>query len=154
MLADTMRAMNIEAAKRLKEAARRAGYRSAAAFARAIGATEPTVRSHFNGNRSFDRADAKRYAAKINQAMPPGERPISAQWLLDGDEADVPPAPSAFLTQDQQSPAAGSDLERALLEKTILDVRAVFAAAGISDTELESKAIAKLFQERLAKAGR
>jgi hypothetical protein len=153
--------MNVQAANRLKEAARKAGYRTAAAFARAVGSEETTMRSHFNGNRSFNREDAKRYAAKINQSLPAGDPPVTWQWLLDGDEAGAPMVVRAAeeAVVPPQAPQAasvriGTEYERSVLEKTIIEVRTVFAAAGIDNPEAESKAITKLFEERRARLPR
>lgn len=70
--------MSDDAAKRLRDAAKGAGYESAADFARALGEkNESTVRSHFNGARNFSAETAKRYAAKIG---------MDWRWLLFGDD--------------------------------------------------------------------
>lgn len=120
--------------ERLKEAVLAAGYNGPADFADALGIAEDrrsTIRSHMNGTRNFRENSAKLYAAKLN---------VSWMWLLygHGDKSDTVPESSAV---GISSPPNGSDAYDAAARM----VREVFAAAEISDKELETKAIAKLY---------
>lgn len=62
-------------AARLRQAREAAGFPSAAAAARAIGAKEITYTSHENGQRGLRPGPAARYARKFK---------VSAAWLLTG----------------------------------------------------------------------
>lgn len=75
--------------QRLKEARKKAGFRSARAAAEMLGIPEQTVRSHEGGWRGFDDETAKRYARRYGAKW---------MWILYGDQGaraqvDPPPRP-------------------------------------------------------------
>jgi transcriptional regulator with XRE-family HTH domain len=61
--------------ERLREARKNAGYSSAAEAARAFGWNQNTVTSNENGNRTFGRESAARYARAYR---------VGLDWLLTG----------------------------------------------------------------------
>lgn len=71
--------------ERLRWARKRAGYRSAAEAARAMGMTPPTYQGHENGNRAF-LTEAVKYSEKFKVSLP---------WLLAG-KGDPTPPPDPF----------------------------------------------------------
>lgn len=75
----------MDASERLSRARQLAGYKSAAAAARAMGVNPATYGGHENGHRSFDADDASLYAKRFK---------VRAAWLLTGEEpmtADIRP---------------------------------------------------------------
>jgi hypothetical protein len=67
----------VEQSKRLRFAADRAGFKTAAAAARAIGVREGTFRHHYNGTRGLSIKVATRYGLVL------GVEPL---WLVSGQE--------------------------------------------------------------------
>lgn len=64
-----------EAHERLRWARKKAGFKSAAQAARALGVTGTTYTSHENGHRKFDATDAALYGRRFR---------VEAGWLLTG----------------------------------------------------------------------
>tara|TARA_R110002167_G_scaffold319308_1_gene524990 strand:- start:253 stop:1029 length:777 start_codon:yes stop_codon:yes gene_type:complete len=110
------------AAERLKWARQRAGYASAADFARRHGLTEVTYRAHENGLRGLSERVARRYAAAMRGAdwvwLLTGAGEPFAETEGDGpepgtaapdashapDTADTPAAPTASVREDGAAP--------------------------------------------------
>ncbi|MGV2975652.1 helix-turn-helix domain-containing protein [Roseibium alexandrii] len=67
----------MEKHERLRAARQKAGYRSAAAAADALGMSHSTYQAHENSNRNFDAEDAARYARRFK---------VTTDWLLYGGE--------------------------------------------------------------------
>lgn len=67
--------------ERLKEARRKAGYKTAAEAARALGISTATYSSHENGSRNLTTDTAQRYAAFFRN---------DAAWLLYGERSGEP----------------------------------------------------------------
>lgn len=107
--------------ERLRHAVFSSGYKDGAEFARALGVkSDSTVRSHMNGTRNFREASARRYASKLQG--------FTWQWLMYGEGA-------------AQAPSGGDGA----YARAVKTVRFVLSVAGVSDKEIETKAVAELY---------
>ncbi len=107
----------------LKQAREKAGYKSAAEFARSHGFPEVTYRSHENGTRPLTVGAAKQYAPKLG---------IDWRDLIDGDDAilsEVAPAP----TSDPAPTVKSSDLSTSRIPE--VDVRGGMGGGGVTAVE-------------------
>lgn len=86
---------------RLQHAREQAGYRSAAAFAKAIDASETTYRAHENGSRTLTIRAARQYATRLAVAW---------QWLMFGDQTGLPEDDLATVAYLQELGEARPDI--------------------------------------------
>lgn len=106
---------------RLKEAREGAGYRSAAAFARAFELSEATYRSHENGTRPLTIPASKQYAPCLG---------VTWQWLLFGEtDASVNQGMPALPPKRVPMPVGMAGVDE-------LDVKAGAGGGGSIDHEM------------------
>lgn len=99
------------AAERLKWARQKAGYASAADFARQHGMTEVTYRAHENGLRGLSERTARQYAAALRGAnwvwlLTGTGQPFDAPEPADDAGAVTPPAAAAPAAAEFAAPVA------------------------------------------------
>ncbi|MBO6758300.1 MAG: helix-turn-helix transcriptional regulator [Roseibium sp.] len=121
---------NMKPNERLKHARVKAGFRSAAAAADAMGMRASTYQAHENGNRNFDADDAKRYGRVFG---------ISPEWLLFGTKTETTPQDSL----EQPVINAPAELDFFSNKKRPLDL----------DTFLKARTIARELEAELTGGG-
>jgi len=78
---------------RLREARSKAGYATAAAFAKAYDLPESTYRSHENGSRGLNVAAARHYGELLG---------LPWLWIMEGE---IPSAPGETRDEESETPA-------------------------------------------------
>ena len=101
----------IQIGARLREARSKAGYKTAASFADALGINKPTYSNHENGNRAISIETIMQYAEYLK---------VSWEYLITGDKMGN--------TNQQNN---NGIINKDLLEKVLLSVEEIFVEQNL-----------------------
>ena len=108
----------IQIGARLREARSKAGYKTSASFADALGINKPTYSNHENGNRAMSIETIMQYAEHLK---------VSWEYLVTGDK-----------TQNvQQQNTENYILDKELFEKVLVSIEEIFVEQNLQMNNIE-----------------